>query len=641
MEITRSKGNQRRDGVRGTARGVSIHIGLNHVDPNEYQDENGDPWDGELAGCINDARAMQEIAVAQGFQSTLMTDDQATSAQVLRSIGRAAQELSAGDILLVTYSGHGGQVPDVNGDEDEAQDETWCLFDRMLIDDELYQMWSQFEAGVRIFVLSDSCHSGTVVKDTIYSQIASLPPLMKQYERGKTARVGARVSKYRNLPREVEKRTYQAHAAMYDTFQWLAGRGKRATVGASVLLISGCMDNQLSADGDGNGLFTATLLEVWNNGGFNGSYETFWRAIQERMPPTQTPNYYKAGVQDPNFEGQKPFTIGESAGNGQTGPSPTRSQPSISAEADTMTRDDDPPRFQVSPGANPYYIFEIAAEVDLFANRPDGNTSEFFATYYDAESPDRLTGSSYALPDYAWEALKGADRLYYRIGTTSSQSGWDDYTLSSDDGASDTPSIEITAGEVGGEEPGGGGTGMPSISAEADTMTRDDDPPRFQVSPGANPYYIFEIAAEVDLFANRPDGNTSEFFATYYDAESPDRLTGSSYALPDYAWEALKGADRLYYRIGTTSSQSGWDDYTLSSDDGASDTPSIEITAGGGRIPPTRKAPTARAARRTATTPPPTTGAGASPWTAGSPSIEEALRASGMPASPREAAGAV
>ena len=163
-----------------------------------------------------------------------------------------------------------------------------------------------------------------------------------------------------------------------------------------------------------------------------------------------------------------------------------------------------------------------------------------------------------------------------------------------DDSASDTPSIEVTAGEIGGEEPDGGGTGMPSITAEADTMARDDTPPRFQVSPGANPYYIFEIAADVNLFVNRPEGNTSEFFATYFDSESPDRLTGSSYTLPTYAWDAIKGADRLYYRIGTTRTQDNWDDYTLSSDDSASDTPSIEVTAGEGRIPPSAARPAPR-----------------------------------------------
>src|SRR6186713_2507765 len=113
-------------GARGTQKGVSLHIGLNHVDPSCYQDENGDPWDGELAGCINDARAMQTIAVANGYRTTLFTDDQATSTEVIKTIGRMATELSAGDTFVLTYSGHGGQTPDVNGDDEDGQDETWC-----------------------------------------------------------------------------------------------------------------------------------------------------------------------------------------------------------------------------------------------------------------------------------------------------------------------------------------------------------------------------------------------------------------------------------------------------------------------------------------------------------------------------------
>jgi len=31
------------------ARGVSLHIGLNEVDPNHYKDGDGKPWKGELA----------------------------------------------------------------------------------------------------------------------------------------------------------------------------------------------------------------------------------------------------------------------------------------------------------------------------------------------------------------------------------------------------------------------------------------------------------------------------------------------------------------------------------------------------------------------------------------------------------------
>jgi hypothetical protein len=41
-------------------------------------------------------------------------------------------------------------------------DETWVCYDRQLIDDQLYELWGKFKASVRILVLSDSCHSGTV-----------------------------------------------------------------------------------------------------------------------------------------------------------------------------------------------------------------------------------------------------------------------------------------------------------------------------------------------------------------------------------------------------------------------------------------------------------------------------------------------
>ena len=36
----------------------------------------------------------------------------------------------------MSYSGHGGQTPDLNGDEPDRKDETWCLHDGQLIDDD-------------------------------------------------------------------------------------------------------------------------------------------------------------------------------------------------------------------------------------------------------------------------------------------------------------------------------------------------------------------------------------------------------------------------------------------------------------------------------------------------------------------------
>lgn len=139
------------------ATGLALTIGLNAVDPKHYG-----RWSGELYACEADAIEMTEIAKSRDFVVEKLLTAEATRAKVMGEITRASKSLKAGDIFLLTYSGHGGQVPDRNNDEDDYQYETWCLYDQELIDDELYYLLGAFKEGVRILVFSDSCHSGTV-----------------------------------------------------------------------------------------------------------------------------------------------------------------------------------------------------------------------------------------------------------------------------------------------------------------------------------------------------------------------------------------------------------------------------------------------------------------------------------------------
>jgi hypothetical protein len=279
-------------------RGISLHIGLNSVNPDHY-----DGWDGKLAACESDAKDMQAIAKKQSFASTLLLTRKATYKAVSEAISEAATKLRTGDIFLLTYSGHGGQVPDGNRTEEEdGKDETWVLYDRQLIDDELYALWGQFEAGVRVFMLSDSCHSGSVARAAVYGDLAATPKLAKAFPK-------PRAQRFRAMPTNVANRTYAAHRKLYDGIQREHPAGERAAVGASVLLISGCQDNQLSSDGDRNGLFTGTLRTTWKNGAFAGGYRTFHKEIGRQMPPWQTPNYFRTGLLSPVFERQRPFTV--------------------------------------------------------------------------------------------------------------------------------------------------------------------------------------------------------------------------------------------------------------------------------------------------------------------------------------------
>lgn len=281
------------------ATGLSLHIGLNQVDPDHYRDQFGRPWSGDLVACEADAHDMQAIAQAQGFSPTMLLTADATVESVLGALERASQELAAGDVLFVSYSGHGGQVRDLHSEESDNIDETWCLFDRQLVDDELYAAWSKFQSGVRILVLSDSCHSGTVTRVIERER----EQLTRAFETGELPRP-------RGLPLGVIAGTYVAHRSAYNDIQDAYPAGETADVAASVLLISGCLDDQVSMDGAFNGAFTAALLETWDNGAFDGDYRSFHESIRNRMPASQEPNLFVTGAADQAFEAMRPFTIG-------------------------------------------------------------------------------------------------------------------------------------------------------------------------------------------------------------------------------------------------------------------------------------------------------------------------------------------
>jgi len=276
-------------------KGMSLHLGLNEVDPKHYGG-----WRGTLMACEADAEDMAAIAKSRKFSVKMLLTPKATRKAVLAELARAAKTLKAGDTFWLTYSGHGGQLPDKNGDEiDDRQDETWCLFDGQVADDELNDAYAKFAKGVRILVLSDSCHSGTVTKMAFYRGTPKHLPGATDDE-----------PRYRMMPDPVALKTYRENKAFYDPI--LANvktRDARAEVQASVLLISGCQDNQLSGDGAFNGVFTGNLLAIWQNGAFTGSYARFHRAIVRRMPPDQTPNFFRVGAPDRKFEAGPPFSL--------------------------------------------------------------------------------------------------------------------------------------------------------------------------------------------------------------------------------------------------------------------------------------------------------------------------------------------
>jgi len=122
--------------------------------------------------CSIDGKNMQKLAAQCGVQDVVaMYDEQCTRENVLAAIEEVGGRCGEDDYFVLYYSGHGTQVEDSDGDEDEGQDEALCLvspdgqisMDTLLVDDDLAEALTEaVDEGARIIVLTDCCHSGTI-----------------------------------------------------------------------------------------------------------------------------------------------------------------------------------------------------------------------------------------------------------------------------------------------------------------------------------------------------------------------------------------------------------------------------------------------------------------------------------------------
>lgn len=259
LQVTEEKGMQEKESSRRassrTPKASALLVGLKTVNPAKYGGWNGASgcW-----GCEKDVDTMSSILRPIGYSIKTLKTAQATRTAILNEIERASQNLYSGDIFVFYYSGHGGTTYDSSGDEADNQDETLIAYDGRIIDDQLNDLWVKFRSGVRIVMLSDSCHSGTV---------------------------------YRSAPGNIENIT------------------DVQTMRASLIHISGCRDSGTSSGYKDGGAFTKALAEAWNNGGANSTYRSFHSEIRNRIKTSQVPEYHEYGPVNNEFRSSTPFSI--------------------------------------------------------------------------------------------------------------------------------------------------------------------------------------------------------------------------------------------------------------------------------------------------------------------------------------------
>ena len=132
----------------------------------------------DLEGCINDANdiARQVVRLNSSVRVLGVKNEPVTRATFFSAWQSMLSAARTGDTLLLTYSGHGGQVAEACArNETDGLDETLILTGldvsqnrgnaEHIVDDEFAALWAAAAArGLHVIFVADSCFSGTVYR---------------------------------------------------------------------------------------------------------------------------------------------------------------------------------------------------------------------------------------------------------------------------------------------------------------------------------------------------------------------------------------------------------------------------------------------------------------------------------------------
>jgi hypothetical protein len=205
---------------------------------------------GDLRGCVNDVLDMHfSLRSLFGFRAQdvrVLTDSRATRDNIIRRLKWLVGGAKAGDFLVFSFSGHGSQIRDRNGDDlEDNLDELICPHDMnwdgtFILDDDLNEICSKVPAGALLEVFLDCCHSGTGLKEMGLEPPPELAPEHPTLNR------------YLAPPADIFLR-FSGEEDDLKSKKFVDGfRGQQKK---HHILWAGCMDNQTSADAYINGRY--------------------------------------------------------------------------------------------------------------------------------------------------------------------------------------------------------------------------------------------------------------------------------------------------------------------------------------------------------------------------------------------------
>ncbi|MCH2192078.1 MAG: S8 family serine peptidase, partial [Gammaproteobacteria bacterium] len=256
------------------ARGFALHVGVDVADPSVYEQFN------ELSGCVNDAKALAKITNALGFDVVSLHNQDARRQRIKSQMIEFAHNAKAGDLVLMTYAGHGSYVDDTTetANQDEPIDEVLVTYDGLLIDDEINSILCKFASGVRVVWIADCCHAATNARnDKVVLQGSGI------------------ASNSREISMVAANRVLNNKKLYYQNIQRDLNRNSKSTIQAAVLGLYACTETQQAQEFNGRGAFTQRIEELIQRFSFDYQLDELLQALIKPLSHSQSPEYELIG----------------------------------------------------------------------------------------------------------------------------------------------------------------------------------------------------------------------------------------------------------------------------------------------------------------------------------------------------------
>ncbi len=132
-----------------------------------------DDPDNRLNGCINDMldyeKLLQEAGVPDANIVRISDDPKRkdiypSKANYEAQLNLLSQKAQPGDTVFITYSGHGTNTRAGSRDEADGQSEAIYTADgKLMTDNEFYERVAKVKKGVKVVVVMDCCHSASIL----------------------------------------------------------------------------------------------------------------------------------------------------------------------------------------------------------------------------------------------------------------------------------------------------------------------------------------------------------------------------------------------------------------------------------------------------------------------------------------------